>query len=228
MLYRKLVAAVAQSAARVVRARPVMVLSSGALLAMLLFSMPLAADEPPNVMRVEEDWEVVLNEPNLDMDAPQFHTVCAPFSNLDFFYLQVCWNYREQSEFAAGGLQLIAWAGDWCVGQKSYREDGLSTTAETITWTQAINTNGNVLTFEVLNGCSQTWGSFGGSETSLSGHVGIPDLNAYSTDFSVSNSWVSYGANRVNLLRIKEVRRYDGEGHLVSRDQTPRIVYELQ
>ena len=71
-------------------------------------------------MRVEEDWEVVLNDPGEDIDAPQFHTIISPFANLDSFHLQVCWNYRETPEFRPGGMQLIAWLGDWCVGNKSY------------------------------------------------------------------------------------------------------------
>ena len=53
-------------------------------------------------------------------------------------------------------------------------------------------------------------------------------LNGYSTDLSVTKSWISHGANRVNLLRITEVRRYDAEGNLISRDTTPRVVFELE
>jgi hypothetical protein len=45
---------------------------------------------------------------------------------------------------------------------------------------------------------------------------------------SQENSYITYGANRVELMRIREVRRYDSEGNLISRDQTPRIVYERE
>jgi hypothetical protein len=203
-------------------------LGAGVLLPLLLICPLLLAEGSVNVTRVEEDWEVVLNQPNLNVNAPQFHTVCSPYGTQGGLYLQVCWNYRDYSEFAPGGLQLITWLGDWCVGKKSFRGDQLSTFAETISWTQAIQTNGSLLTFEILNGHSQTWGDFGGSEISLSGPVEVSHLNGYRTDFSVDNSWISYGANRVNLLRIKEVRKYDANGNLISRDATPRIVFELQ
>ncbi len=203
------------------------IFASAALLALFTFCPILYAEEAVDVMRVEQDWEVVLNEPGTDIDAPQFHTVISPFGNLDSFYLQVCWNYREEPDFVPGGMQLQAWQGEDPAGKKSYREDKLSTFAETITWTQTMQTNGSVLTLGIINGSSTTWGSFGGADTSLSGNVGVANLNGYSTDTSVYNSWISYGANRVNTLRITEVRRYDRDGKLISRDQTPRVVFQL-
>lgn len=203
------------------------ILGVSALVCIVCVSSPLSADDPPEVMRVEEDWEVVLNEPNEDVDAPQFHTLMAPFAHFEPFHFQISWNYRGEPEFIAGGMQVVAWFGDSCIGKKSYREDKLSSYAETITWTSVLETNGCALKFEVLNGTSQTWGSFGGPETSLLGDVHIPNLNYYSTDFSAGNSWISYGSNRVDILRIKEVRRYDAQGQMIARDTTPRVVYEL-
>ena len=223
----ELVYRVAKGVPKMLGSSPRTALAVGVSLSLLAICPLLFASEPDDVMRVEEDWEVVLNEPEAALNAPQFHTVCAPFSSLRCFYMQVCWNYRDQTEFAPGGMQLIAWLGDWCVGRRNYREDALSTAAETVTWTQAIDTDGSVLTFEIVNGSSQTWGDFGGAETRIAGQVDIANLNGYSTDFSVSNSWISYGANRVNLLWIKEDRRYDAAGNLLSRDQTPRVVFEL-
>lgn len=88
-------------------------LSLGVSLSLLAICPLLFADEGNRVMRVEEDWEVVLNQPNLNMNAPQFHTACSPFGSVSALYLQICWNYREQAEFAPGGLQLVAWVGDW-------------------------------------------------------------------------------------------------------------------
>jgi hypothetical protein len=186
-----------------------------------------AGGDPATIMRIEEDWEVVLNEPSSDVDAPQFHTAMSPFPDTSSYYLQVCWNYREQAEFTAGGMQLQAWQGDFAAGKKNYREDKLSTTAETITWTQSMQTTGSVLTLAIDNGSSTTWGSFGGSDTSLSGSVGVSSLNSYDSNTSVENSWITYGANRVDLLRIKEIRYYNGNGVLLSRDTVPKVVYAL-
>lgn len=213
--------------ARYARWRSLVILAAGASVCLILVPSSLTAEDPANIVRIEEDWEVVLNEPNEDVDAPQFHTLMAPFAHFEPFHFQISWNYRGEPDFIAGGMQVVAWFGDTCIGKKSYREDKLSSYAETITWTSVLETNGCALKFEVINGSSQTWGSFGGSETSLLGDVHIPSLSDYSTDFSASNSWISYGSNRVDLLRIKEVRRYDTLGRLVARDTVPRVVYAL-
>ena len=58
------------------------------------------------VVRVEEDWMLVLNEPDGNVDSPQFHTVMSPFSDASSFFAQVLWNYRETPDFVTGGVQL--------------------------------------------------------------------------------------------------------------------------
>lgn len=184
--------------------------------------------EGPDVMRVEQDWEAVLNEPGSDVDAPQFHSVISPYADLDSYYLQISWNYREQYDFTPGGMQLQAWWGDYPAGSKSYRQDKLSTTAETITWTQSMQTDGSLLRMGIDRASSTTWGTFGGTDTTLTGMVGVQNLNGYSTSTSVVNSWITYGSNRVNLLRINEVRYYDCHGNLIWRDTTPKIVFQLE
>ena len=72
-------------------------------------------------------------------------------------------------------------------------------------------------------------GGFGGGDaTKLGGRVSVANLNGYSTDISAGESWVSYGGNRVEVLRIKEVRRYDADGNLLSRDENARVVYAFE
>ena len=59
----------------------------------LLMSPPAQAEgeNPPAIIRIEEDWILILNEPNDAMFAPQFHTVMSPFNDLESVYLQVIW-----------------------------------------------------------------------------------------------------------------------------------------
>lgn len=180
----------------------------------------------PDVMKIEEDWECVLIEPEESVDAPQFHTVISPYSHADSYYLQVRWNHREESDFYSGGLQLEVWDGETSLGNRAFREDPFSTVAETVTWTQVMRTTGSSLIFVIKDGISSTWGNFGGSETRLAGTVTVPTLNDYSPDVSVENSWISYGSNRVQLLRIVEVRAYDADGNLLFKDSNSRVVYE--
>lgn len=184
---------------------------------------------PEPVVRVEEDWELVLDEPSDVLTAPQFHTVMSPFSNVDSFLGQVIWNYRELPDFCPGGIQMQVWSGDSLFREKSFGWGSLSTNAEAVTWTQALATDGTNLSFTIRNGQSTTWGTFGypGQNMKIQGDANLPDLNGYDSDVSVNNSCVTFGANRVVSLKIREVRRYGPSG-LLSIDQTPRVVFERE
>jgi len=178
----------------------------------------------PQVVRVEEDWVLVLNQPNDSVNSPQFHTIMSPTGNIDGFYAQVVWNYREIPDFMAGGLQLQLWNGEEAIQFKSDREDPLSTAAETIRWTQALETNDGTLSFRITDGQSVTWGDFG-EGLHLASAGGPAALNGYSPEVSVQNTCITYGANRVNVLAIGQVRYYGSSG-LIYVDETPRIVYQ--
>jgi len=181
------------------------------------------AQEPEPIMRVEEDWQLVLNEPDGDLMAPQLHTLMSPLGHLDSFYVQVTWNYRELPEFEPGGFQVQGWEGQTFKHLKNSDGTPFSEAAETITWTQVLATNGNEVGFVILNGQSTTWGAFGGSETIVGGSVGVDNLNNYSPQTSVQNSCVTYGTNRVALLAITQVRYYGTSG-LLWVDTTPRVL----
>jgi len=179
------------------------------------------------VYRVEEDWTLVLNEPDGNVNAPQFHTVMSPYGHFDEYFAQVTWNYRELPDFEAGGFEIQGWQSDEVQHLKDVGEYPLSTSAETITWTQTLATNGNELAFAILNGQSTSWGAFGGSGTAVGGSVGVANLNEYSTDTTAENSCVTYGENRVKLLMISEVRYYGANG-LLYTDTTPRVLVTTQ
>ena len=183
-----------------------------------------AGSEP--VIRVEEDWGLVLNEPDDAVGSPQFHTVMSPVANLDSVYAQVLWNYREVPDFIAGGLELQMWDGEQLLENKSGREDPLSRLVEVIRWTQVLEVRAEGLRFSIQDGQSVSWGSFGPGL-----HVMVPggpaDLNGYSPDLSVQNACITYGANRVSALAIGCVRYYGQSGGLIATDATPRIVHSL-
>ena len=190
-------------------------------------TMPDEGVLEPIVVYIEEDWQLVLNEPGEQITAPQFHTVMSPFGNTDVVYAQVSWNYRDLPEFVAGGMQLQAWGDDYNFGHTNVREDTLSLDAEIITWTQVLHTNGQKIRFKIIDGQSSSWGSFGGENV----HVDIPfaltNLNGYSSSVSAADSCITYGSNRVTSLVITEVRRYGPNG-LLSVDNTPVVVYEIE
>jgi len=189
------------------------------------FARPAESQSVEPVVRIEEDWLLVLNEPDGNADSPQFHTVMAPFVGYDDYYAQVLWNYRETPGFTPGGVQLQSYYGEHMTRSRSMEFSKLNTTAETIQWTQSLATDGLVLEFQVQNGQSITWGSFG-KDMRISSDANLPNLAGYSPDFSAQNSGVTFGSNRVDLMVITQVRKYGPSG-LLSVDSTPRIVFEL-
>ncbi len=176
--------------------------------------------ESDPVLRVEEDWELVLNEPDGETASPQFATVMSPFSDMDSYYAQTLWNYRETPDFVPGGVQLHSYRGTEVIRKRSVEYRVLSTSAETILWTQALETDGSTLTFSVIDGTSTTWGSFG-RDMNISSSAGLSDLSHYDPVFSAANACVTFGSNRVDSLVLKRVRYYGRDG-LLSTDDTPR------
>jgi hypothetical protein len=177
------------------------------------------------VTRVEEDWVLVLNEPNNDVDSPQYHTVMSPFADFEESYAQVLWNYRETPEFRRGGVQMQAYYGESMTASRSLEFAQLNTSAETIRWTQSLQVNGTEVTFEVSNGTSQTWGPFG-KDMRLAYASTVTNLAGYSWEFSAENSGPTYGSNRVDSMKISQVRYYGASG-LLYTDTTPKMVFEL-
>ncbi len=168
---------------------------------------------------------LVLNEPNGNIDCPQFHTLMSPFDDTESFFAQVLWNYRETPEFTSGGVQLQSYNGEDLIRRRSMEYGQLSATAETITWTQTLATDGAELSFEVSNGESTTWGNFG-KDMRISADADLASLEDYSPDVSVRESCVTYGSNRVEMMVITQVRYY-GAGGLLGVDETPHVVFEL-
>ncbi len=193
---------------------------------LILLSPALAHGQSPEVVQVDEDWELVLAAPSTAKTAPQLETVMSPGPDVTAVFARTTWNYREQPDFIAGGMQLQAWSGDTFLTKTDFGSNDLSTVSETVSWTQSVTTDGSLLTLKIANGASTTWGAFGGSLLTLAGTVNLPNLNGYSTAVSVANSGITFGANRVMLLRIKEVRRYAAGEVLISKDTDPKIVYQ--
>jgi hypothetical protein len=200
-------------------------LAAGLAAGGLLGAAPAAADVV-QVVRVEEDWELYLNEPSDAMESPQFHTIMSPKSALPEIYFQATWNYRDAETYAPGGLQVQIIQGEEVMALKEIGNAPLSTVAETVKWTQEMELNGGSLKFTVKDGQSSSWGSFGGSSMQLSVGSSLQTLNDYRVSVSMDNSWITYGSNRVNKLQIRRIRYYGSEG-LLHTDESPKVVFQL-
>jgi hypothetical protein len=194
-------------------------------LASTLGLWPVRADGPPDVVKVQEDWELVIGDADTLLEAPQVVCTMAPRPADDSVYSLFELNHQNLPSYQSGGLQLQVWSGEELLGYKDDERSALLGQAgEVITWTQEMSTQHCGLKFRVLNGNSGTWGEFApDGALAVDGGQGADDLNGYSPDFSVSRSGVSYGAKRVQSFTLKRVRLYSAQG-LIAEDDTPRSV----
>lgn len=198
------------------------------LLALMVLGLAVnvAWGQSPTVVRVEEDWEMVVATPDMASDAPQVTCMISPVGTVGGLYAAFELNHRSLPSYQAGGLQLQVWNGETMVLSRDAPITALmNTPGETVSWTQSMMTNGSNLVFEVLNGRSTTWGGFGG-QGYLQAVVSatVASLNGYQPEVSVSNSSVGYAGNRVQSLVLKRVRYFTTDGQILV-DNTPRVAH---
>ena len=174
------------------------------------------------VVRIEEDWELIVAEPTTDRAGPQVSTqmtrspTAQRFCNFHLNSLDVP-SYRQ------GGLQLQVWRGVDNIGiTNSTSSEVLNTPNERITWTQYLDRSNGSLSFGISAGSSQTWGDFSGLSVAVSNSSG--GLDNYDPDYSKFNSGVTFGANRVNSMTLLCVRKIHADGS-AETDNTVRAVY---
>jgi hypothetical protein len=80
-----------------------------------------------------------------------------------------------------------------------------------------INPKNNTITFDVLNGNSTTWGTFGsGQDLGAVTLSGTYNLNTYNPSVSAQKARVGWQANNVTSMKLLTVRQYDKDGNFVS------------
>ncbi len=183
------------------------------------FTLPGQGQSGPQIVGVEEDWEVVMGEPDPGKSSPQILTWMSPSQSLDGQHFGVDLNLVQRPDFSSGGFQVRAFDNEALI-DNAFSENGdkLSHAGETIRWTQKMFLSNNQLYCEVTNGSSQSWGTFGGPATRVRFlNVEVSNLNNYSPNHSAEWSGVGYGANRVEHFRLKTVRLFtsDGDVHTV-------------
>jgi hypothetical protein len=198
-------------------------LALAGVFALALVSPSRAAD----IVRVEEDWRLVVSEPDASTVSPQVTCTMSPVNHLGSHHAVFDLNLRNFPSYEAGGVQLQLWSGDSTVNSvRSNVGVALQTGGETITWTQRMSLSDGTLQFAVVDGSSSTWGDFGsGSSIALSTDADLENLNSYSPSVSVSNSGVGFGSNRVASLVRTAIRVYSAAG-LEAQNTDPFVVYQ--
>jgi hypothetical protein len=184
-----------------------------------------AAATTPSIVRVEEDWELVVASPDSNSVGPQ--VTCMISATGDFTSLVGGFdvNHRSWPGFVGGGLQLQVCEGELPLETKESVCDCTMSQSDTVRWTASMALQGDNFVLEISDGTSATWGSFGnqGNLKTITATT-LGNLNAYTPNFSVQNSGVGYAANRVQSLVLKRVRLITDTGQVIE-DSTPRTVH---
>jgi hypothetical protein len=190
-----------------------------------------------DVYRIEEDWQVVVGTPDQSLVAPQVTCTISPL-NMSTAYCAFDINCYSQPDWSPGGLQVHTWDPlDPIEYSNSNKTGVMNTPSETVTWTQTMTLDPSTSTirFQVINGNSVTWGTFGGNPVlGYSGHLvlsintALSNLNGYDPNVSLDNSGVSFGGNVVVSQTLMAVRYYDINGKLIAQITTPQVVHPQQ
>ncbi|MEO1996392.1 MAG: hypothetical protein ABGZ17_14075 [Planctomycetaceae bacterium] len=184
-----------------------------------------SADDPI-IIRVEEDWRIEIGSPSSLDNAPQLINVISPLPDTNGVHGAFEINHATLPDYTTGGTQIQTWNGNTHLGYKSApKSQELSTDNETITYTIGMGLKDNAITYEVRNGKSQTWGTFGHADAlKLTTPTSLANLNTYASEVSVKHSRVGFATRRVKRFVLLEVRYYTQSGQVLT-DSTDRTVH---
>lgn len=186
----------------------------------------LAYEGGPTITRIEEDWQIEVGVPSPEEVAPQIFIVTSPTGNLDGAHAVFEINNLSLPDFYGGGLQFQLWDSDFNVAESHHNDfAALAEEGEQITFTVRMRIHENQLRFQILNGQSTTWGTFGdGEDLKLNRSTDLTHLGDYTPEKSTEFSRVGFAGHRVRKLVLKQVRYYS-YGVLVNTDTTERVVH---
>jgi hypothetical protein len=168
----------------------------------------------PVIVKVEEDWELEVGEPNTAANAPQVSMVMTPFSHTNSNHFLVLLNLHTHPDYLAGGIQVQQWVGGEIASYHTgSTTEQLSHTGETVRWTQRLELDSGAVRFSVVNGHGSTWGNFGGESSLQSSFAsGLTSLVGYNPYVSIANSGITFAGNRVASLTVRQIRWYTESG----------------
>lgn len=172
-----------------------------------------AQDNTPQIIRVEEDWELIVSTPDPNRDAPQISTWMSPTSSLGGDYFGVDINHAQKVGHAGGGFQTKRMNASQLIEDRCSNIGAkLQVEGETVRWTQLLAIIEQDVVFAVKNGTSTSWGDFGGPDTLIRTPISPRNLNGYDPNLSCESSGVGYALNRVALLKLLRIRLHTSQG----------------
>jgi hypothetical protein len=118
----------------------------------LAISFGMAPADPPPPDRIEEDWQVVVANPDPSSSGPQITTCMNPSSDASGAFATFYVNYQDYPDWQPGGMQVKAYgptpdprSNPPVLASSSSGNGVCETQGETITWTQRLSIwGGNV------------------------------------------------------------------------------------
>lgn len=200
-------------------------------LAVLTATVPGLAQETsepaPKLKRVEEDWVVLIRNPDWKIASPQVLVCMSPngLFNEEYGLMEI--NHASKPSWFAGGIQMQGWRGELNTAlYNAPKTQVLTSDYDRLTFTTAMEITADGHTeFSIINGKSRTWGTFGNSGNLK---VKVPttrtDLSEYTRESSVKNTHVTHGAHRVSIMYQRRARYYYDDNTSVT-DDSYRILH---
>ena len=102
----------------------------------------------------------------------------APIEGDEGAYMTFEVNHTSHPIYAKGGLHLHVWNGESPVGSVHADIDEQVDQPDVVSWTQSMSLSEGLLVYEVTNGSSQRWGTFGTGELKASVASNLSNLNS--------------------------------------------------
>lgn len=184
---------------------------------------------PTGVVRVEEDWKIVVANPTPKKDSPQLAVVFGPADPVTGIHAVFELNHCTQPKFRKGGMQLQCWRGDQLLNYRGQqRPVKLARDEETISFTTVTEAINDTITLSITNGSSKSFGNFGGN-SNLRIVLQVPGANLDSFDgqYSILHSQCEWGNQEVPALCRTAIRYFNADHLLIAEDTTEQFVHRL-
>ena len=179
-----------------------------------------------SITAIEEDWQLQIDTPNASKSSPQIN--CLTATGTDPEALRALFLVNELGP-NGGNLQLQLWDGEELLTSMDVPGSSkvLDTVGEKVTWTIRLSVSKGVLTAEVYNLTSDTWGNSTGKNTiaSISTNTSLSELNNYDPNVTCAGSGVEFGNARVQKLILRKSRIYIGKQKSVETS-LERVVFQ--
>ncbi|MDE0862773.1 MAG: hypothetical protein OSA98_03230 [Rubripirellula sp.] len=175
------------------------------------------------VYKVEEDWEMVVNEPDVSNNSPQITFFTSPGHGFDDSYFQLQMNYHADEAYSSGGFHVASVHQGRTVDEaRSVTRKSFSTDDDVVRWTSVMAVINNQALFAIRDGYGREWGHFGGPNYLVRMVSSpVPDLSTYQYQQSLQSVDIGFGRNRISRITLKAVRLFytDGRVELVAENQ---------